>query len=52
MIERLEAVGEVDATLGEELKERASDAQPVQALGGAESSEVLTSVKGGDEDFD
>jgi N utilization substance protein A len=35
----------------EELQERASDAQLVQALGDAESSDVLTSVAGVDEDL-
>ncbi len=47
----LEAVEEFDATMVEELQERASDAQLVQALGDAESSEVLTSVEGVDEDL-
>ncbi len=47
----LEAVEEFDASMVEELQERASDAQLVQALGDAESSEVLTSVEGVDEDL-
>lgn len=47
----LEIVEEFDAIMVEELQERASDAQLVQALGDAESSEVLTSVEGVDEDL-
>ena len=47
----LETVEEFDTTMVEELQERASDAQLVQALGDAESSDVLTSVAGVDEDL-
>ena len=45
----LEAIEEFDGAMVEELQERASDAQLVQALGDAESSEVLMSVEGVDE---
>lgn len=47
----LEGIEEFDANMAEELQERASDAQLVQALGDAEVSEVLMSVKGVDEDL-
>ncbi len=47
----LENIEEFDTTMVEELQERASDAQLVQALGDAESSEVLMSVKGVSEDL-
>ncbi|MCS5586636.1 MAG: transcription termination factor NusA [Gammaproteobacteria bacterium] len=47
----LENIEEFDASMVEELQERASDAQLVQALGDAESSEVLMSVEGVDEDL-
>lgn len=49
--DNLEAIEEFDASMVEELQERASDAQLVQALGDAESSEVLMSVEGVDEDL-
>ncbi len=49
--EALESIEEFDASMVEELQERASDAQLVQALGDAESSEVLMSVDGVDEDL-
>ncbi|MBW5290449.1 MAG: Transcription termination protein NusA [Candidatus Ruthia sp. Asou_11_S2] len=42
----LESIEEFDALMAEELQERASDAQLVQALGDAEASEVLMSVEG------
>jgi len=47
----LEGIEEFDVSMVEELQERASDAQLVQALGDAESSEVLMSVEGVDEDL-
>ena len=47
----LEAIEEFDVAMVEELQERASDAQLVQALGDAEASEVLMSVEGIDEDL-
>jgi N utilization substance protein A len=47
----LESIEEFDASMVEELQERASDAQLVQALGDAESSEVLMSVEGVSEDL-
>lgn len=47
----LEAIEEFDAGMVEELQERAGDAQLVQALGDAESSEVLMSVEGVDEEL-
>ncbi|MDG2353890.1 MAG: transcription termination factor NusA [Gammaproteobacteria bacterium] len=47
----LEGIEEFDASMVEELQERASDAQLVQALGDAESSEVLMSVEGVSEDL-
>ena len=47
----LESIEEFDSSMVEELQERASDAQLVQALGDAESSEVLMSVNGVDEDL-
>lgn len=47
----LEAIEEFDAAMVEELQERAGDAQLVQALGDAESSETLMSVEGVDEDL-
>ena len=50
-VESLENIEEFDTTMVEELQERASDAQLVQALGDAESSEVLMSVKGVSEDL-
>ncbi|BBB23407.1 N utilization substance protein A [Isorropodon fossajaponicum endosymbiont JTNG4] len=42
----LESIEEFDTSMVEELQERASDAQLVQALGDAEASEVLMSVEG------
>ncbi|MDC9714608.1 MAG: transcription termination factor NusA [Gammaproteobacteria bacterium] len=47
----LENIEEFDTTMVEELQERASDAQLVQALGDSESSEVLMSVEGVDADL-
>jgi N utilization substance protein A len=47
----LENIEEFDASMVEELQERASDAQLVQALGDAEASEVLMSVEGVSEDL-
>jgi N utilization substance protein A len=47
----LEDIEEFDAGMVEELQERAGDAQLVQALGDAESSEVLMSVEGVDEEL-
>ena len=47
----LEGIEEFDASMVEELQERASDAQLVQALGDAQSSEALTKVEGVDEDL-
>ncbi len=47
----LESIEEFDASMVEELQERASDAQLVQALGDAEASEVLMSVEGVSEDL-
>jgi N utilization substance protein A len=47
----LESIEEFDTSMVEELQERASDAQLVQALGDAESSEVLMSVEGVNEDL-
>ena len=47
----LESIEEFDTSMVEELQERASDAQLVQALGDAESSEVLMSVEGVSEDL-
>lgn len=44
--QNLENIEEFDAEMVAELQERASDAQLVQALGDAESSEVLMSVEG------
>ena len=50
-VSALESIEEFDTSMVEELQERASDAQLVQALGDAESSEVLMSVEGVDEDL-
>lgn len=47
----LEGIEEFDGKMVEELQERASDAQLVQALGDAESCEVLMSVEGVSQDF-
>jgi len=47
----LENIEEFDASMVEELQERASDAQLVQALGDSESSDLLMSVKGVNEDL-
>ncbi len=47
----LEGIEEFDATMVEELQERASDAQLVQALGDADSQEALMSVEGVDEEL-
>lgn len=47
----LESIEEFDTSMVEELQERASDAQLVQALSDAESSEVLMSVEGVSEDL-
>ncbi|SMN12068.1 Transcription termination protein NusA [uncultured Candidatus Thioglobus sp.] len=47
----LEAIEEFDASMVEELQERASDAQLVQALGDSEASEVLITVEGVDEEL-
>lgn len=47
----LENIEEFDASMVEELQERASDAQLVQALGDAEASEALMSVEGVSEDL-
>ncbi len=47
----LASIEEFDTSMVEELQERASDAQLVQALGDAESSEVLMSVEGVSEDL-
>lgn len=47
----LASIEEFDTSMIEELQERASDAQLVQALGDAESSEVLMSVEGVSEDL-
>ncbi|ABL01855.1 NusA antitermination factor [Candidatus Ruthia magnifica str. Cm (Calyptogena magnifica)] len=47
----LENIEEFDASMVEELQERASDAQLVQALGDAEASELLMSVEGVGEDL-
>ncbi|AYQ57762.1 Transcription termination protein NusA [Bathymodiolus thermophilus thioautotrophic gill symbiont] len=47
----LENIEEFDASMVEELQERASDAQLVQALGDSESSDLLMSVKGVSEDL-
>ncbi len=44
-------IEEFDASMVEELQERASDAQLVQALGDAEASEILMSVEGVNEDL-
>lgn len=49
--ETLEAIEEFDVAMVEELQERAGDAQLVQALGDAESSETLMSVVGVDEEL-
>jgi N utilization substance protein A len=49
--ETLEAIEEFDAGMVEELQERAGDAQLVQALGDAESSEILMSVDGVSEEL-
>lgn len=45
----LAKIEEFDATMVEELQERANDAQLVQALGDADASKILTSIKGVDE---
>jgi N utilization substance protein A len=50
-VSSLESIEEFDTSMVEELQERASDAQLVQALGDAESSEVLMSVEGVSEDL-
>ena len=50
-VSALESIEEFDTSMVEELQERASDAQLVQALGDAESSEVLMSVEGVNEDL-
>ncbi len=47
----LESIEEFDTTMVEELQERASDAQLVQALGDADSQEALMSVEGVDEEL-
>jgi N utilization substance protein A len=47
----LESIEEFDTSMVEELQERASDAQLVQALSDTESSEVLMSVEGVSEDL-
>ncbi|MBT7295517.1 MAG: transcription termination/antitermination protein NusA, partial [Candidatus Thioglobus sp.] len=47
----LESIEEFDATMVEELQERAADAQLVQALGDADASEALMSVEGVDADL-
>ncbi|MDC0388789.1 transcription termination/antitermination protein NusA, partial [Candidatus Thioglobus sp.] len=47
----LEGIEEFDATMVEELQERAADAQLVQALGDADASEALSSVEGVDADL-
>ncbi|SMN02536.1 Transcription termination protein NusA [uncultured Candidatus Thioglobus sp.] len=47
----LEAIEEFDASMVEELQERASDAQLVQALDDSEASEALTTVEGVDEEL-
>ncbi len=47
----LESIEEFDASMVEEMQERASDAQLVQAFGDADSFEVLTTVEGVDEDL-
>ncbi len=47
----LESIEEFDTSMVVELQERASDAQLVQALGDAESSEILMSVEGVSQDF-
>ncbi|NYT52626.1 MAG: transcription termination/antitermination protein NusA [Candidatus Vesicomyosocius endoextente] len=44
-------IEEFDASMVEELQERASDAQLVQALGDAEASAILMSVEGVNEDL-
>jgi N utilization substance protein A len=49
--ETLAAIEEFDETMVLELQERAGDAQLVQALGDAESSEILMSVDGVDEEL-
>lgn len=50
-VEDLKAIEEFDASMAEELQERASDAQLVQALGDAESFEILMSVEGMNENL-
>ena len=50
-IASLEAIEEFDASMVKELQERAFDAQLVQALGDSESSDLLMSVKGVNEDL-
>ncbi len=47
----LKNIEEFDTSMVEELQERASDAQLVQALGDADASEILMSVAGVDEDL-
>ncbi|CAB9540374.1 Transcription termination protein NusA [uncultured Gammaproteobacteria bacterium] len=47
----LENIEEFDVSMVEELQERASDAQLVQALGDSESSDLLMSVEGVSEDL-
>ena len=47
----LENIEEFDASMVEELQERAADAQLVQALGDADASEALMSVEGVDEEL-
>ncbi len=49
--EALAGIEEFDGSMVEELQERASDAQLVQAFGDADSFEVLTSVEGVEEEL-
>jgi N utilization substance protein A len=50
-VQMLEGIEEFDASMVEELQERAADAQLVQALGDADASEALTTVEGVDYDL-
>jgi N utilization substance protein A len=50
-VQILEGIEEFDASMVEELQERAADAQLVQALGDADASEALMTVEGVDDDL-
>jgi N utilization substance protein A len=50
-VKMLEGIEEFDASMVEELQERAADAQLVQALGDADASEALMTVEGVDDDL-